>query len=109
MNVVVVAIIAVLVLVVVAITFTGGVAKSVERMRAFFNIGVVGQDLEFVREQCRAACDTAKLSSDASRSRFCTATFDVKEGTDTVKYACFTGNKPEYRSVGIPCEEVQCT
>lgn len=108
MNVVIIAIIAVLVLVVTAIVFTGGVSNAVQRMREFFNIGTEGQSLEFVREQCRLACDNAKLSSDPEDSQFCTRRFTVREAGEDVRYSCTNApGEPDVKSAGVSCS-VSC-
>ena len=106
MNVVIIAIIAVLVLVVVAIVFTGGVANAVGTMREFFNIGTKGTNLQFVEEQCKFACDNAKLSNNPSRSSYCTSVFDVKVDNEIKKYGCWS--RQDVTGVNVGCN-VQCT
>lgn len=78
MNMVVVAILAVLILVVIAIVFTGGLTNATQRLRQFFNIGTAGQDLEFAREQCRVACEQAKLSDNPGESRYCKVKLPIR-------------------------------
>jgi len=69
-------------------------------MREFFNIGTTGQSLSFVQQECRLACDSAQIGSNPADSRFCTATFEIKEGDVINKYSCRSS------VVGVSCPGV---
>lgn len=104
MNVVIIAIIGVLVLVVVALVFTSNVATTTQKMREFLGLGTSGQSIEFVKDQCRLACENAKLSDTPKDSRYCKNLFDVKEGDSVKQYSCW--NRAGYSGVGVGCPGV---
>tara|TARA_Y100000310_G_scaffold336728_1_gene422048 strand:+ start:473 stop:835 length:363 start_codon:yes stop_codon:yes gene_type:complete len=77
-NVVIIAILAILVLVVVAFIFTGGASKFTETVRNILNPVPKGNDIAFAVSECNTKCAIAKSQDNPATSDFCTKTVDYK-------------------------------
>lgn len=92
MNVIIMAIIALLVLIVLAVVFTGSIANTVDKMKTFLGFGTGGKTLEFAKEQCNTNCVIAKGLDNPKDSSYCTQVFNIKEDTGMKFYVCDTDN-----------------
>lgn len=111
MNVIVLAIIALLVLVVLAVVFTGGIANTVDKMKTFLGFGTGGKTLEFAKEQCKTNCIIAEGLDNPSDSSYCTQIFKVKEADGVTEYVCSSDNNnaegENLKTLGVNCD-VDC-
>tara|TARA_Y100000310_G_scaffold336790_1_gene422288 strand:- start:397 stop:765 length:369 start_codon:yes stop_codon:yes gene_type:complete len=85
MNVVVVAILAVIILVILALIFTGGIGKVWGRIGTIFRWATPEeQSLEFAEKQCELACSNAQAMSkeNVGRSTYCKQTFNIDASGD---------------------------
>src|SRR3989344_6749927 len=90
-NVVIIAILAILVLVIVAFIFTGGASKFSETVRKILNPVPKSNDIAFAISECNTRCALAKSGTD--ESRFCDYTVknvddDRDPETDTKDLDC---------------------
>lgn len=117
MNVIIMAIIALLVLIVLAVVFTGGIANTVDKMKTFLGFGTGGKTLEFAKEQCNTNCVIAKGLDNPKDSSYCTQVFNIKEDTGVKYYMCDVDNSnpkttpaggESFSNLGITCT-VKCT
>ena len=80
-NVVIIAILAILVLVVVAFIFTGGASKFTETVRNILNPVPKGSDVSFAVSECKTKCALAQTLEDPKISSYCTDKIDYAHPT----------------------------
>ncbi len=101
-NVVVIAVLAILVLVVVAFILTGGAGKFADTVRKILNPAPEADDIAFAVNECNILCTTSTKDSD-----FCDAdkTFkDPEDPENSLTESCGKGDTLSPRvSCGITC------
>jgi hypothetical protein len=119
LNVVIIAILAILVLVVVAFILTGGASKFTDTVKRVINPVPKANDLNFAVSECKTLCSVASTLEDPTASDYCrksiTYQYTEEDGTvvdEPVTEKCWTaeaGDSPGLlklqASCDIKCEE----
>lgn len=84
LNVIIIAVLAILVLVIVAAFFLGGFSNLGGKIKSVFSGTTIGSDLDLTISTCNNLCERAKGldASSVGKSAYCQTSFDVDSNVD---------------------------